>query len=88
MNCISCGSASFSAYSDTSYFDLPVYVCQNCNLGVTGDSEGAIKDKLHVYRGQYWDERNAELSMDSDYSDVDSQGKRRNWLSQIGRAHV
>jgi len=82
MNCISCGSTSFSVYINTSYFELPVYLCQNCNLGVTGDSEYVIKNKLHVYGGEYWDERNAELSIDSGYSDIDSQGKRRNWVSQ------
>lgn len=40
------------------------------------------KTQVNMYDGKYWKERNAKLSIESGYTDVDSQGKRRNWLSQ------
>lgn len=82
MDCISCGHNSFTLYSKTSGLDLPVYRCSNCELYVTGDPE-IIKEKIHkLYEKDYWNKRNSEFSISSDYLDQDSQGKRRNWLSQ------
>jgi len=43
----------------------------------------AIKQTLNkLYAGQYWNERNSELSISSNYTDADSQGKNRNFTSQ------
>lgn len=81
--CISCGNSAFVKFADTSYFHLPVYLCENCGLGITGNSEYETRKIIsNIYGGKYWNERNSETSIVSDYSDVDSEGKKRNWVSQ------
>lgn len=70
-------------YAKNSGLGLPVYRCDNCGLYVTGNSEITVKEKTHkLYEKTYWDKRNSELSIGANYTDQDSQGKRRNWLSQ------
>jgi len=84
MKCISCNNSELKKYSDTSYLNLPIYCCKKCGLCVTGESEDVARQAIsEIYTGKYWDERNSEISIQTDYSDVDSQGKKRNWLSQI-----
>ena len=83
MNCISCGKTDFEIFADTSGLDLPVYRCKNCKLLVTGEPGDSLSKKLsELYAKQYWDDRRSSFSIESNYSDVDSQGKFRNWLSQ------
>ena len=78
MDCISCGQNSFTLYSKNSGLDLPVYRCNNCGLYVTGNSE-IVKERIKkLYEKDYWDNRNSEFSISSNYLDQDSQGKRRN----------
>lgn len=82
--CISCDKSVFVKYTDTSYLNLPVYRCENCGLGITGNSEYETRKVIsQIYSGEYWNERNSETSIISDYSDIDSEGKKRNWLSQF-----
>lgn len=83
MNCISCQNTNFVKYFETSSLGLPVFVCSKCGLGVTGDSEKSVKEKISdLYSKNYWDKRNSEIMIKSNYSDIDSEGKRRNWISQ------
>tara|TARA_A100001037_G_scaffold214051_1_gene191847 strand:- start:8 stop:709 length:702 start_codon:yes stop_codon:yes gene_type:complete len=43
-----------------------------------------VREKVsNLYKNDYWNERNSETSINSEYTDVDSQGKRRNWTSQF-----
>jgi len=72
-----CGNTQKEIKNQISYYKQPVFSCTSCSLISTGD--GSI-DTKKFYASQYWDERNTNLT--PDYTDVDSQGKYRNWLSQ------
>ena len=83
MNCICCEKKSMEVYQDDSYLKLPIYFCKNCKLYVTGETEIETKEKTEqLYKKSYWDERSSEESINSDYTDIDSQGKYRQWVSQ------
>lgn len=48
----------------------------------TGESE-SIKQKIEeYYKKEFWDIVGSEKALDSDFTDIDSQGKRRQWTSQ------
>tara|TARA_Y100000590_G_scaffold9367_1_gene11531 strand:+ start:2120 stop:2944 length:825 start_codon:yes stop_codon:yes gene_type:complete len=82
-NCILCNGMP-KRYSETSNLNLPVNFCKNCNLYINGDSKDQVIEKIsNLYKGKYWNERNSETSINSQFTDVDSQGKRRNWTSQF-----
>jgi 2-polyprenyl-3-methyl-5-hydroxy-6-metoxy-1,4-benzoquinol methylase len=56
-------------------------------LYINGDSKEEVIEKVaDLYKNEYWNERNSETSINSEYTDVDSQGKRRNWISQYAYA--
>ena len=83
VKCITCNN-ELERYSDTSNLDLPVNFCKNCNLYINGDTKEQVREKVsNLYKNDYWNERNSETSINSEYTDVDSQGKRRNWTSQF-----
>ncbi len=83
VKCITCNN-ELERYSDTSNLDLPVNFCKNCNLYINGDTKEQVRKKVsNLYKKDYWNERNSETSINSEYTDVDSQGKRRNWTSQF-----
>ena len=70
-------------FSVNSNLDMSVFYCDTCNHYVTGNSEKEVSNKLvKLYSGQYWDERKAKDSIESNYTDADSLGKQRNWISQ------
>jgi hypothetical protein len=74
---------SMEIYQNDSYLKLPIYFCKNCKLHVTGKTEAEIKSKTdQLYKKSYWDERLSEKSINSDYRDIDSQGKQRQCISQ------
>lgn len=82
MNCVCCDT-ELSLYSKRSHLGLPVYVCNSCKTYQTGESQTITKEKTEeLYKKAYWDERTSENSLNSDYTDTDSQGKKRRWLSQ------
>lgn len=84
MYCISCGNESLIEYSKDSYMKLPVYFCSKCGIYVTGRNEAEIKNRsIEIYKKEYWNEREAEKAIKTNYSDVNSQGKRRQWVSQF-----
>ena len=83
MKCIICKN-ELNHFSNNSCLEMPVSHCKNCDMYVTGSSDDEIKRKLEMlYSGEYWEERNVETSIKSNYTDIDSHGKRRNWISQF-----
>jgi 2-polyprenyl-3-methyl-5-hydroxy-6-metoxy-1,4-benzoquinol methylase len=85
MKCILCNS-DYELYTKTSYLELPTFHCRKCNLIVTGDNESEIITKTNqIYKQKHWGKGNlwdAENAIRSDYTDSDSQGKKRTWISQ------
>ncbi len=83
MKCISCGNTSINKYTNNSFLELPVFHCKKCNLYVTGESINEIEEKTKlIYKKEFWGEWNTETLMKNNYTDVDSQGRRRHWISQ------
>lgn len=86
MDCISCG-ASIEKYTKNSYLELPTFQCKKCGLYVTGDSESKIIEKTtEIYQKKHWGKDNlwdAKKLIETNYSDIESQGKKRNWISQF-----
>jgi len=84
LKCISCNNSNLVLYKNNSNLGLPVYHCEKCGLHVSGNSEKEVSKKIsNLYKKQFWDDRTSEKSITSKYSDVDSQGKKRNWISQF-----
>ncbi|TAK16884.1 MAG: class I SAM-dependent methyltransferase [Nitrosarchaeum sp.] len=82
MNCIACEN-TLVQFSENSYMELPVYVCKECKLFVTGTSESEVREKANLlYKKEYWNGLKSEESLTSDFTNIDSQGKRRLWISQ------
>ena len=83
MTCILC-NGMLDEYSKESNLDLSINHCKNCNLYISGNTKQEVIEKVsELYKGDYWNEHNSETSINSEYTDVDSQGKRRNWVSQF-----
>lgn len=85
MNCISCDD-KVEKFTDNSYLNLPTFRCNTCGLFVTGDLEQKIiENTIKIYNEKHWGKENlwdAETAIKSDYIDIDSQGKKRTWISQ------
>ena len=83
MTCILC-NGMLDEYSKESNLDLSINHCKNCNLYISGNTKQEVIETVsELYKGDYWNERNSETSINSEYTDTDSQGKRRNWVSQF-----
>ena len=83
IRCILCNGI-LEKYSKTSNLELVVNYCKECNLYINGDTkEEVLKKVSNLYKEDYWNQRNSETSINSEYTDTDSQGKRRNWISQF-----
>jgi 2-polyprenyl-3-methyl-5-hydroxy-6-metoxy-1,4-benzoquinol methylase len=82
IKCISCDSSNFNYYADNFTLKLPVYVCQNCKLYVTGKSQKEI-DKLiqHYYDKDFWED-DLENLLESNFTDSYSIGRIKIWKSQ------
>ena len=86
MNCILCSNSQLKLYTKDSYLHVPVFFCNNCNLYISGDSEENLSRKIkEFYANSYWDKKDisTEEAIKSNYSDTNSQGKRRQWISQF-----
>jgi 2-polyprenyl-3-methyl-5-hydroxy-6-metoxy-1,4-benzoquinol methylase len=84
MACLLCNQNNLETYTTNSFFGLSVLRCNNCDLYITGTSEKEVNDKLSgFYLEDFWNERKSEDSIKSDYTDTNSQGKKRNWISQV-----
>ena len=82
MKCIIC-KGEVIQFSQSSYMGLPTYLCKNCQLYVTGNSEFEIRQKSDLlYKEEYWTRLKSEESLLSNFKNIDSQGKRRQWISQ------
>ena len=83
MECVCCEKNLMEIYQTDSYLKLPIYFCKNCKSYTTGKTDDERKNQTDLlYKKSYWDERLSENSINSDYTDVDSQGKQRQWISQ------
>ena len=83
IKCIIC-DGSLEEYSKISNLNLPINYCKNCDFYINGNSKEEVLESIsNLYKGDYWNERNSEISINSRYTDTDSQGKRRNWMSQF-----
>lgn len=85
MNCIICSKSTLIEYTPTSYLNLPVYYCDNCDLYATGNSENEIKSKLiENYKEAKWvGDESYQFMLRSNYADRESLGKKRQWISQF-----
>lgn len=84
MECICCHKTDFVDFSQTSYLNLPVIYCKNCEWYISGRNEKEMREETEkIYSKNYWDERKSEKSINSNYTDIDSQGKKRQWVSQL-----
>ncbi len=82
MRCMLCDKST-KKILDSSYLELPVYYCEYCNLYMNGDNLQEKTEKIsNMYKGSFWNEGNAEVSINSDYTDADSEGKKRDLVSQ------
>ncbi len=83
MSCLSCNEDLTNIYQSDSFLKLPIYFCKNCKMYITGKTDKERENKIKsLYEKSYWDERSSRNSIESDYTDVDSQGKKRQWISQ------
>ena len=83
MNCIICNQI-LQPYTKISYLDLSVNYCSKCNLYINGNSKDEVIKKVSsLYKKEYWNGNNSEISINSGYTDVNSEGKRRNWNCKI-----
>lgn len=84
MKCIICDNDNLENYADTSYMRLAIKYCKQCNTYITGSSEDEVRERSkEIYKKEYWDGRFSELAIKSNYTDIHSQGKYRQWISQI-----
>ena len=64
--------------------NLPVYRCTECGLFITGQTEEEMREKANqIYSSKYWEERQASLSLESDFTDKTSIYKLKHWRSQV-----
>ena len=83
ITCILCNGI-LDEYSKKSNLGLSINYCKKCNLYISGNTKQEVIETVsELYKGDYWNERNSETSINSEYTDTDSQGKRRNWVSQF-----
>jgi 2-polyprenyl-3-methyl-5-hydroxy-6-metoxy-1,4-benzoquinol methylase len=82
IKCISCDFSNFNYYADNFTLKLPMYICQNCKLYVTGKSQKEI-DKViqHYYDKDFWNDDLKNL-LESNFTDSYSIGRIRIWNSQ------
>lgn len=80
--CISCDFSDFDYYNENLTLKLPMYVCKNCKLYVTGTSQKEIDEKIkHLYDEDFWKTDLKEV-LESNFTDPNSRGRIRLWRSQ------
>ena len=81
--CIACENRNFKYYADNIILRLPIYICQNCNMHVTGTSQIELDAVLsNYYKGDYWDVVR-EQGMNIEHTGSYSKGRIRIWTSQF-----
>ena len=79
--CISCNSTDFDYYNQNFTLKLPIHICKNSKLYVTGISQKEIDKKLdHFYDEDFWKKDLEKLK--SDFTDSYSIGRIKIWRSQ------
>ena len=80
--CISCDHSDFKFYADNVFLKLPIFICQNCKLYVTGKSQNELDSiLLTYYEKDFWDiHRNMTNRNDPDNY---SHGRKKLWRSQF-----
>ena len=85
LKCLIC-EENLSLFRDDSYLDLPVNYCKNCSLYMAKGSKEELISKVNsVYTSKHWGAENmwdAKIPINTNYTDPDSLGKKRNWISQ------
>jgi len=82
MKCILCDK-SLKITLNSSFLNLPVYFCGDCNIHMNGDSIQQKTEKVSdMYKKDFWDKNNAEVEINSDHTDKNSEGKKRDLISQ------
>ena len=82
IKCISCDSSNFNYYADHLTLKLPIYICQNCKLYITGKSQKEIDTIIqHYYDKDFWAD-DLENLLESNFTDSYSIGRIRLWKSQ------
>jgi len=82
IKCISCDSSNFNYYADHLTLKLPIYICQNCKLYITGKSQKEIDTVIqHYYDKDFWAD-DLENLLESNFTDSYSIGRIRLWKSQ------
>lgn len=82
MNCIACRKSSLVMYSQTSYLQLPVFLCQNCNLYITGNSEEEIETTLKNYY-----KKNLASEVVKKTIETDHANNFGNYLKNLWKSH-
>lgn len=68
---------------DSSFFKAPVYYCSNCNHYTTYEKKEEMEKKLRkLYENEFWDYETTELASKTQFTDEESLGKKRDWISQ------
>jgi 2-polyprenyl-3-methyl-5-hydroxy-6-metoxy-1,4-benzoquinol methylase len=82
--CICCNSKNFIKIQDSSYFSLPVFKCQVCGVCITGSNKMDLQNQIKkLYKNDYWDSKNVDLTISSVNKDVNSSFVRTRIKSQI-----
>jgi len=82
LDCIICRESKNELFSNSSYFNIPVYKCTKCGILITGKSEYEIKEKASkLYGDNYW---NDEFKIIDSYAltDANSSSRKRDLISQ------
>jgi len=84
-DCICCGKNDFSEIRKTSCLLVPVFLCNNCGLSMSGKNELEMSEKLEeLYKSDYWSKmKNVGKVIETDYNDLDSAFVRTRIKSQI-----
>jgi 2-polyprenyl-3-methyl-5-hydroxy-6-metoxy-1,4-benzoquinol methylase len=81
--CISCESTDIQYYADHIILKIPIYICQNCKLYITGKSQKELNEILeNFYKNEYWD-KNRDSGLTDLHDDPYSIGRKKLFLSQF-----
>jgi len=84
MNCISCGKSPLELYSKSSYLNLPVYCCHNCDLYVSGNS----KDELDNALKNFYEMESKNLRDDLEqFVKFNLENQHSKYLKKLWRSH-
>lgn len=85
LKCLICHK-DLVQFRKNSYLNIPVNYCNNCNLYMAEGSKEELISKVNsIYSEKHWGAENiwdAKIPVDSNYTDDESLGKKRDWISQ------